>query len=466
MSDRMDGEGEVHDLVGVGFGPAAIAVAVAFEDEYEYLPPGGERLKISWLDRAEDSAWQPGLLLPGTDIQHHWLRDYANPRNPRSRFTFANYLKETGRFYQFTLLGNYVSRLEWSEYTRWTARQLGQDVRYGAEVVDVAPHVDGDRVTMAEVHYRDRQTGTTQVRLARNVMLSTGFEPSVPELFQPHLGERVFHASDYLLRIEPYGADDPLRVAVVGGGQTAGEIFLHLAQRHPHAQLHSLVRHSGVRMYNLAPFSSENYFPEETDYFYALDRDQRDHVLQDLHSTNYAAVDPELSIAWYRAVYEDRFFGTGRLHMRKRVDVESISPGPDGIRLTLREVHLGTTEELDVDMVILCTGYRREEKLPRALRSFAPFVTFDAAGYPEVSRAFRMATTPDCAVGIYLNGLTEWRHGINTAMAHSIMAERAGSITEDLKRATRRPRPPRARGRHGGSGSSTPARGPRRGRGR
>jgi L-ornithine N5-oxygenase len=424
---------EVHDLVGVGFGPAAIAVAVAFADRDECLPPGAERPRMSYLERAESSAWQPDLLLPGADIQHHWLRDYANPRNPRSRFSFPNYLKETGRFYQFTLLGNYVTRIEWSEYTLWTARQLDQDVRYNAEVLDVVPCVDDDRVTMAAVRYRDTQTGTTHERLARNVMISTGFEPSVPEVFQPHLGERVFHANEYLTRIQHFDVDEPLRIAVIGAGQTAGEIFLHLVQRYPSAQLYSIVRNSGVRLYNLGQFSNEAYFPEETDYFYALDAEERSRVLSELHATNYAAVDPELSTAWYRTIYEDKFFGPGRLHMRKRLEVEAVAPASRGVRLMLRETHLGTVEELDVDVVIVCTGYRRQEKFPTMLRSFRSFILFDEAGYPEISKAYRLATTPECDVGMYLNGLTEWRHGINSAMVHSIMAERAERITNDLE---------------------------------
>jgi L-ornithine N5-oxygenase len=430
MSDGPNNE--VHDLVGIGFGPAAIAVAAAFEDGYENLPPGGERLRMSYLERAPSSAWQPDLLLPGADIQHHWLRDYANPRNPRSRFSFPNYLKETGRFYQFTLLGNYVTRIEWSEYTEWTARQLDQDVRYNAEVHEIAPCLEGGRVTMARVRYRDTETGTMHERLTRNVMVSIGFEPSVPEVFQPHLGERIFHANEYLTRIKRFPVDEPLRIAVVGAGQTAGEIFLHLVQRFPHAQLYSLVRHSGIRLYNLCHFSNENYFPEESDYCYGLDRERRQHVLDELYATNYAAVDPELSTAWYRTVYEDKFFGPGRIHMHKRVDVESVVPATD-VRLTLREVNIGTTEDLDVDIVILATGYRRQEKLPQMLGRIVPFIVFDDAGYPEISKAYRVETTADCDVSIYLNGLTEWRHGINSAMVHSIMAERAERITEDIK---------------------------------
>lgn len=423
---------EVYDLVGVGFGPAAIAVAAAFEDEYEFAPPDTERLTTAYLERAGNSAWLPNLVLPGTDIQHHFLRDYATPRNPRSRFSFPNYLKETGRFYPFTLMANYVTRQEWSEYTLWTVRQLDQNVRYHAEVLDIAPCTNADRITTAAVQYRDVRTGRISETLARNVMISTGHEPYVPELFAPHTGGRIFHSSEYLTRVAGFDHDEPLRIAVIGAGQTAGEIFLHLAQSFPNAQLYSLARNSGIRLYELGHFSNEAYFPEETDYFYELDTERRRRVFGEQRATNYAAVDPDLSTAWYRTVYDDKYFGPGRLHMRKRTAVESVTPTAGGVRLGLREVYRGTPDQLDVDLVVLCTGYR-EPSLPSTLASFAPFIPLDEYGYPHVTKAHRVVTSPGCEVGIYLNGITEWRHGINSATSFSTLALKAGRITEDIK---------------------------------
>ncbi|MDH8533224.1 SidA/IucD/PvdA family monooxygenase, partial [Klebsiella pneumoniae] len=61
------------------------------------------------------------------------------PRDPRSRFTFACYLKETGRLFQFGHLGGRVSRVEWNDYVIWTARHCDQMVRYGLAVRSIAP---------------------------------------------------------------------------------------------------------------------------------------------------------------------------------------------------------------------------------------------------------------------------------------------------------------------------------------
>jgi L-ornithine N5-oxygenase len=424
---------DVRDLVGVGFGPAALAVAAVLEDEYESGVPDEGRISAFFIERQTSSAWQPNLLLPGTDIQHNFLRDIATPRNPRSKFTFPNYLKETGRLYPFTLMGGYVTRTEWSQYLLWVAEQLQQEVRYNAEVVQVEPVIDGNRVGAAAIIYRDTHTGERGECLARNVLVSSGHQPYVPEVFSSALGDRVFHASEYLPRIAAFEPGMPLRVAVIGAGQNAGEIFVHLAQTFKDGQIYLLARNSGIRMYELGHFSNEAYFPDENEYFYALDAQRRQWVLGEQHATNYAAVDPDLSTIMYRLAYEDRFFGARRLHVRKRTEVTELVTCPDGIRLGLREVYLGMPDELEVDIVIVCTGYL-EPRLPAFLDQFRDFVVTDVSGDPEVSQAHRVVTQQRCQVGIYLNGITEWRHGISSATSFSTLALRAGRIADDVQR--------------------------------
>ena len=58
------------------------------------------------------TAWQGGLLLPGTNINHSHYRDLATPRDPGSRFTFARGLKDTGRLYEYYAWSGAVGRIE------------------------------------------------------------------------------------------------------------------------------------------------------------------------------------------------------------------------------------------------------------------------------------------------------------------------------------------------------------------
>ncbi|MEU3963446.1 SidA/IucD/PvdA family monooxygenase [Streptomyces buecherae] len=424
----------IHDVVVAGFGPSGISLAAAIED-HDDAHQGTGPLDAVYLERSATSAWQPNQVLPGTDIQHHFLRDLATPRDPRSRFSFTNFLMQSGRFYPFTLLGGYVSRLEWSEYVQWAAAQVRRPAEYHREVLRVEPVADADgTVRTARVISRDTRDGATHEHLSRNVVLATGHVPYVPESFQKHVGERVFHASEFLPRMtalrENLGRAP--RFAIIGAGQTAGEIILYLAGEHPDAQIHSLVRHGGFKMYELGHFSNEAYFPAETDYFYGLEGEARERALAHARATNYSAVDPDVSTALYQAAYQDRLSGTNRLHMHRRVEVTDLAVSESGVRLTTSEVYTEEAGAIEADAVILCTGYT-EPQFPTALEPFAPHLSRDADGLLNVTRAYRAENSDRCTVGIYLDGMTEWRHGIASATSFSQMATKADTVHRDLR---------------------------------
>ncbi|MFI5801302.1 SidA/IucD/PvdA family monooxygenase [Streptomyces sp. NPDC051561] len=425
----------VNDLVVAGFGPSGIALAAAVED-HDDAHPERPRLTAAYLERAADSAWQPHQVLPGTDIQHHFLRDLATPRAAGSRFGFVPFLQQSGRFYEFTLLGGYVSRLEWSAYVQWAAEQVRRRPAYHREVVAVEPVADADGVVRtARVVSRDPRDGRRYEDFGRNVAVATGHRPHVPEVFREAVGERVFHASEFLLRtaaLPPAPEGRPLRWAVIGAGQTAGEIVLHLHGSDPNAQVHSLVRHAGFRMYELGHFSNEVYFPEETEYVYGLERGARERVMAQARATNYAAVDPDVSTALYTAHYQDKLTGTHRLSMERRTEVTGVDVRPEGVVLETAEVFTGERRRLEVDAVVLCTGYT-EPHVPEALAPFASLLAREDDGLPAVTRGHRAETVEGCEVGIYLDGLTEWRHGIASAASFSQMAVKADAVHRDLR---------------------------------
>src|ERR1700756_871269 len=84
----------VYDVVGVGFGPSGLALAVAL-DECEHL------LDCVFIERSVGVCWHEGMLMPDSRMQISCLKDLATLRNPYSRFTFLQYLKTVGRLNQF-----------------------------------------------------------------------------------------------------------------------------------------------------------------------------------------------------------------------------------------------------------------------------------------------------------------------------------------------------------------------------
>src|SRR6201999_4106607 len=55
------GEPDTYDVVGIGFGPANLALAVCLEEEAE--EPGGRDFARLFFESKPKSIWHPGLLL-------------------------------------------------------------------------------------------------------------------------------------------------------------------------------------------------------------------------------------------------------------------------------------------------------------------------------------------------------------------------------------------------------------------
>ncbi len=429
--DRPDERG-AYDVVSAGYGPAGIALAVAMEDAEE---AGAHRRgwRSLFIEQAPDSSWQPNMLMRGTDIQHHFLRDFATPRNPRSRFTFPNYLKEKGRLFSFGLLGGNAGRIEWDDYVRWVADQVSHRAAYSHEVIAVepAPRGGASHVDLVRVRTKDLMRGTLESFLARNLVVSTGRKPNVPADFAPFVGERVFHSHSFLRSLEAVAHLEQPAFAVVGSGQNAIEIVLHLADRFPGSQIHSINRNSGFRLYDLGHFSNEVYFPEDVEYFFSLPKEARGRLYDDVKYTNYSSVDLDVSRALYWRVYEDRVRGTPRIHVLKRSSVVGVERRDGRFAIELDDIYCGTRSVVRADVVVLCTGYV-EDKVPAILEPLRPYLRYDHDGDLIVSRDYEVATDDRLRAGIYLNGLTERTHGISDAASFSMMALKAQRILEAL----------------------------------
>jgi L-ornithine N5-oxygenase len=424
-------------MIGIGFGPAGVALAVAIEDAREE-----NRLQQEWrplfLERAAGCNWQGDMLLPGTDIQHHFLRDFATPRNPRSRFTFPNYLKCKGRLFAFGLLGGNPGRIEWADYVSWVSNQVDSCARYGHKVKSIEPVfgqgpsiVDALRVIAA-----NQKTGKKSVFQAKNLVMCSGRTPNVPEMFRPWIGPRVFHSHYFKSSIAVFDPAAAPTFAVVGSGQNAIEIILYLADAFPRSRIISINRNHGFRLYDLGHFSNEVYFPEEVDYFFSLSLESRRQMFEDVRLTNYSSVDADVSRALYLRVYEDRVQGDPRIKVIKRVGVAGVTLEAGAYKINLEERFLHTQQQLNADVIILCTGFC-EDHVPAYLKPILPYLSFERDGTLAVTRDYRIQTKSNFKPQLYINGLSELTHGISDATSFSMMALKAERIYEGLTNATR-----------------------------
>ena len=80
-------------------------------------------------------------MLPFARSQVSFIKDLVTLRNPRSRFSFLNFLHDRGRLDEFVNLGTFNPyRKDISDYLQWVAWNL-QDVRvrYNARCMNVTP---------------------------------------------------------------------------------------------------------------------------------------------------------------------------------------------------------------------------------------------------------------------------------------------------------------------------------------
>lgn len=415
------------DALCIGFGPAGLALACAFEDAREQGLPLSD-VDIRFVEAAADSQWHPELLLAGTDINHHVFRDLVTPRNPRSRFSFAMYLQHKGRLFDFGLLGRPASRHEWSDYLRWVAEQVDARTDFNTRIHEVLPVIRHGRLCELRVETAQGAFAT------RNLVLSCGSAAYIPELFQPLLGPKVFHTSGFLSHLQAFGNELPKRWLVLGSGQSASESVLELIGRDPQAEIHSVHRTAGFKLTQLGQFPNRVFGPEHVDYFHSLDAGARQQFLAYSRATNYAGIDPDESQKLFSLIYEDNIAGRQRLHTHHYQQVTGVEVCGDAYQVTLTERFSQHSRQLQVDAIVLATGYQ-QYNVPPLLAGLQPWLAGDEQGGLLVDRDYRIRTQGDCDVQLWSNGLSERSHGISDSQSFSMLALRAGRIADALQQA-------------------------------
>jgi L-ornithine N5-monooxygenase len=410
------------DIAGIGFGPSNLALAIALE-ECGWNP---SRL---FLERAPSVNWQEELLLPGSDIQHHALRDLITPVNPRSRFGFLSYLQAHGRLLDFlNLPQHYAYRTDYAAYVRWAARSFEDRVRH---------HADVDGVRIADGLY-EIETGSGEIFRARALVVGTGRSANVPAEFARLPGHLCTHSRSYLSHVRGRTGRPPRRIAVVGASQSAVEILLDLYKRWPETEIYAIQRGYGYQTKDKSPFTHHVYFPKFVDDFFAAPAAVKDDLWAELKRTNYAAADDDVVNELYGLLYEERVRDRSRMNMLSNVTTSNAEATPDGVRIELHNRLDGSERELVVDEVILATGYRdiglggARERCPRFLRDLMAEFALDAEGALDVRRDYSVAMRPG-APPLFLNGMCEASHGFGDAGSFSLVSVRAAGIVASLR---------------------------------
>lgn len=445
MPSPAGGDREPYDILGVGFGPSNMALGVLLEELQE---DEGRDVRRLFLEARAEPCWHPGLLLENSQIQITVLKDLATVRNPRSRFTFLNYLQDRGRLYEFLNLRDlFPSRLEFNDYLCWVTDKLADRVRLGRRVTGVHPVADpsGDGVELLEVEAEDLATGETERHRARHLVVATGGTPWTPPGIEVGEDSRAFHASRFLQRMERDfpDRDRDYRFVVVGAGQSGAELFYYLCRNYPNARVTACMRGYGYKPVDESDFTNEVFFPEKVDFIYDLPNDRRRQVVDSYRDVNYAVVDHPLIRKIYRLLYDEKVMGRERARVVPYSRLVEVREEPDRAVAAFEHVlHEGRFHEVEADGVVLATGFRWSTRHP-LLEELDDWFLRDGEEY-RVDRDYGIAAREGFRPRVYLQGYNERTHGISETVL-SLLPVRAQDIWESvdgrLDTAPQRPRP-------------------------
>ncbi|MGC5562269.1 lysine N(6)-hydroxylase/L-ornithine N(5)-oxygenase family protein [Streptomyces sp. FR-108] len=426
MSDR---ENEIYDVVGIGFGPSNLSLAIALEEYRSKAPETG--ITSLFFERQPSFGWHRNMLLPSTTMQISFLKDLVTFRNPTSSFSFVAYLHASGRLPRFVNNQDFFpTRQEFHQYLEWAQARVADRIVYGAEVKSIRPPSDtaperSDRLLLEVSEGGGR---TTRVVEARNVVISTGLVPSMPD--GTERDERVWHSSEFL---EQYRRTDPRelrRVAVAGAGQSAAEITRFLYDELPHAQVCAVIPSYGYAVADDTPFANQVFDRGAVDDYYFGTEQARDAFWRYHRNTNYSVVDDDVIRDLYRRWYDDEVRGVQRLEFLNLTRVAGVKRVGAETRVCLRGGPDAEVRELDFDAVVCATGYDPMEPAG-LLGELDPLCVRDTAGRYRVERDYRIVTAPEMRCGVYLQGGTEHTHGLTSSLLSNI-AVRSGEIVDSI----------------------------------
>ncbi|CAM3127259.1 SidA/IucD/PvdA family monooxygenase [Prescottella defluvii] len=408
------------DVVGIGFGPANLALAIAIEEHNGECAPDA-RITARFFERQDQFGWHQGMLLDGATMQIAFPKDLVTFRNPCSGYSFFAYLHARERLVDFVNHQTFFpTRHEFQDYLQWAAERVEADVRYGSVVDRVEGVADASGVLdRFAVEPRDGREV-----YARNVVVGAGLRERLPEWATP--SARCFHNHQFLFRIAELPEPVHQRFVVLGAGQSAAEVVQYLHTNYPDAEVHSVFSRFGFSPADDSPYANRIFDPDTVDELHAAPAQERARLLELHRSTNYSVVDIDLINELYATEYQERVRGERRLFMRRASEIEGVREVEDGIEVSVRSSIDGLTDTLACDALVLATGF-----------SAAPLESLFGASLPEVrvdrgiGRDYRLEAGPGVRGGIYLQGGTEKTHGL-TASLLSNVAVRAGEILNSI----------------------------------
>ena len=370
----MQTDNTVYSIIGIGIGPFNLGLAALLEPVTD--------VQAIFFDQSEAFDWHPGLMLDNTTLQDPFMgTDLVSMADPTSRYSFLNFLKQTGRLYRFFIRHDfYMLRREYNVYCQWVAARLSS-CRFSRRVTGVQ-YENGLYVVTVQ-HTR---SGSVSVYRGERLVLGTGTQPHVPSFIGGDL-PGVIHTSQYLPNrpsiLEKGG------LTIVGSGQSAAEVFYDLLpearkgfrlQWFTRSPRFFPMEHSKLTL----EISSHNYI----EYFYHLPAERRAEILATQNILS-KGINGSLIDQIYDALYEMTVGGeTVPVQLRANCELTSLTPDTQRGGYSLQFTQTDQQEQFphQADFVMLATGYRYNR--PGCIEGIRDRIRFHRNGSFRVQRNY------------------------------------------------------------------------------
>jgi L-ornithine N5-oxygenase len=356
-----------YDVVCIGFGTKGLAFSTVLADH-------DPSQKVLVVERDAQFNGDLGFASTESSAGSSFLRDLITLRNPRSEYTFVNFLHQTNLLIAFTNASQLItSRQLTARYMTWVAEKIQRLgwVAFNKEAVNIKPTkiaADG-QVSRWTVDLRANGNGAASKITCRRLIVATGAQSRLPEsLASPKLTSSVLplsQSAELIKRV--HDADRPLNIAIVGADQESVELFEHLIAAPGQHRATMILAGSALRVEDGTPFTQEMVDGASNTTLHHLPPEVRQRMLATSVAAEFPTVDLHTLEALYISLYSQQVQQPDktqhRFNMRPHTRISGAQLEQGKVQLTASDVRSHANSKLPelYDIVIAAT---EREALP------------------------------------------------------------------------------------------------------
>lgn len=415
----------------IGLGPQGLAVLANAVENPKFAGIVNDGL-FAVERNTPGHTWSIDCMYSDTTLQSSTFKDLTFLANPKSEFSFFNFLHKKGKLCSFIVPGDSIlTRQLFFEYLQDVAKNLKKHIAQHTEVTkieeikDATSNVRAFKVELKNAHY-------TYYVFVKNIILSSEFgKPVLPAIFdQSDLLKQnfIFHPrgiQKHLLEISKRNNNAPT-IIVVGSGQSAGE-SINIVARIPNAHVISITRSPFFSNKDSNPFINRIFQPEYVDEFFALNENERIERLNFDKREHSKGMNPLLvkEISKLKQLGKIQVKFTSEITNIQKINDETI------------EITINNKEKIHCNAIISATGYEIE-RFPKLLKSIRS-MRLDDKNSLIINRDYSLKTNSNSAVSVFLIGAaTIFSHGLASGEL-TILPFIANDILTKLKSSNKQP---------------------------